>query len=191
MLRVAKEFFHLPETEMLKIYSNDPFKTTRLSTSFNLRTEAVSSWRDYLRLHCYPLEDYVDDWPANPTSFREEAAEYCRNVRALARRLLAAISESLGLERDYMDKALGKHGQHMAINYYPPCPQPELTFGLPGHTDPNAITVLLQDDVAGLQVRRNRKWVAVNPIPHTFIVNIGDQIQVRYLFIYCFFFSKC
>lgn len=105
-------------------------------------------------------------------------AEYCRNVRGLAVRLLEYISESLGLEGDYMNKALGKHGQHMAINYYPTCPQPELTYGLPGHADPNVITVLLQDDVAGLQVLNNGKWVAVKPIPHTFIVNIADQIQV-------------
>lgn len=112
-------------------------------------------------------------------SFREDVAEYCRNARRLALRLLEAISESLGLEKDYIDKALGKHGQHMAINYYPPCPQPDLTYGLPVHADPNVITILLQDDVPGLQVLKNGKWVAVNPIPYTFIINIGDQIQVR------------
>ncbi|KAM1161859.1 hypothetical protein ACFX13_001014 [Malus domestica] len=178
MLSVSKEFFHLPESERLKSFSDDPLKTTRLSTSFNVKTEEVSSWRDYLRLHCYPLEDYMHEWPSNPPSFREGVAGYCRNVRGLAVRLLEAISESLGLEGDYMNKALGKHGQHMAINYYPTCPQPELTYGLPGHADPNVITVLLQDDVAGLQVLNNGKWVAVKPIPHTFIVNLGDQIQV-------------
>lgn len=106
-------------------------------------------------------------------------AEYCTSVRGLVLRLLEAISESLGLERDYIEKALGKQGQHMAMNYYPPCPQPELTYGLPGHTDPNLITFLLQDDVPGLQVLRNGKWIAVNPIPNTFIVNIGDQMQVK------------
>ncbi|XP_050123846.1 protein DMR6-LIKE OXYGENASE 2-like [Malus sylvestris] len=178
MLSVSKEFFHLPESERLKSFSDDPLKTTRLSTSFNVKTEEVSSWRDYLRLHCYPLEDYMHEWPSNPPPFREDVAEYCRNVRRLAVRLLEAISESLGLEGDYMNKALGKHGQHMAINYYPTCPQPELTYGLPGHADPNVITVLLQDDVAGLQVLNNGKWVAVKPTPHTFIVNLGDQIQV-------------
>ncbi|XP_062157441.1 protein DMR6-LIKE OXYGENASE 2-like [Alnus glutinosa] len=178
MLRVSREFFHLPESERLQSYSDDPMKTTRLSTSFNVRTEQVSSWRDYLRLHCHPLEKYMQEWPTNPPSFREDVGEYCRNARGLALRLLEAISESLGLEKDYIDKALGKHGQHMAINYYPPCPQPELTYGLPGHADPNVITVLLQDDVPGLQVLQNGKWVAVNPIPYTFIVNIGDQIQV-------------
>ncbi|GMY09122.1 protein DMR6-LIKE OXYGENASE 2-like [Fagus crenata] len=178
MLHISREFFHLPESERVKNYSDDPMKTMRLSTSFNLRTENVSSWRDYLRLHCHPLEDYIQEWPSNPPSFREVAAEYCTNARGLARRLLEAISESLGLEKEYIDRALGKHGQHMAINYYPPCPQPDLTYGLPGHADPNVITILLQDDVPGLQVLRNGKWVAVNPIPYTFIVNIGDQIQV-------------
>ncbi|VVA40295.1 PREDICTED: DMR6-LIKE OXYGENASE [Prunus dulcis] len=101
MLKVAREFFHLPESERLKCFSEDPLKTTRLSTSFNVKTEEVSSWRDYLRLHCYPLEDYMHEWPSNPPSFREDVAEYCRNVKGLAERLLEAISESLGLEKDY------------------------------------------------------------------------------------------
>ncbi|ESR57951.1 hypothetical protein CICLE_v10023547mg, partial [Citrus x clementina] len=109
---------------------------------------------DYVRLHCYPLEDYMHEWATNPQSF------------------------SLGLERDYPIKALGNHGQHMAINYCPLCPQPELTYGLPCQTDPNVITILLQDDVPGLQVLINGRWVAVNPISRTFTVNIGGQIQV-------------
>ncbi|KAK9275208.1 hypothetical protein L1049_022470 [Liquidambar formosana] len=178
MLRIAREFFRLPESERLKNYSDDPSKTMRLSTSFNVKTEKVANWRDFLRLHCFPLEDYVHQWPTNPPSLREEVSKYSTEARGLVLRLLELISESLGLQRDYIDKALGKHGQHMALNYYPPCPQPELTYGLPGHTDPNLITVLLQDDVPGLQVLRNGKWIAVNPIPNTFIVNIGDQMQV-------------
>ncbi|XP_059634465.1 protein DMR6-LIKE OXYGENASE 2-like [Cornus florida] len=178
VLGVSREFFHMPESERLKNYSDDPLKTTRLSTSFNVKTEKVSNWRDFLRLHCYPIEDYIHEWPSNPPSLREDAAEYCRNVRDLALRLVEGISESLGLKGDYINKALGKHGQHMALNFYPPCPQPELTYGLPGHADPNVITILLQDDVPGLQVLKNGKWLAVNPIPNTFIVNIGDQIQV-------------
>ncbi|XP_058221885.1 protein DMR6-LIKE OXYGENASE 2-like [Rhododendron vialii] len=176
--RIAREFFRLPESERLKNYSDDPSKTTRLSTSFNVKTEKVSNWRDFLRLHCYPLQNYVHDWPTNPPSFRGEVAEYCTSVRGLTLRLLGAISESLGLDRDYVSGQLGSHGQHMAMNYYPPCPEPELTFGIPGHTDPNLITILLQDDVPGLQVLHKGKWVAVNPIPNTFIINIGDQMQV-------------
>lgn len=203
MLHVSREFFHLPESERMKIYSDDPLKATRLSTSFNIKTENVANWRDYLRLQCYPLEDYIHDWPTIPQSFRsyiiysinqtiffiyqwstmyvyfrQDVGEYSRNVRELALKLLQAISESLNLRTNYMNEALGKHGQHMAINFYPPCPQPDLTLGLPAHSDPNAITILLQDDVCGLQVVKDGKWISVKHIPDTFIVNIGDQMQV-------------
>lgn len=106
--------------------------------------------------------------------------------------MLELISESLGLEKDYIKKVLGEQGQHMAVNFYPPCPEPELTYGLPGHTDPNALTILLQDlEVAGLQVLKDDKWVAVNPLPNAFVINIGDRspIYVLTLFMLCIFFK--
>lgn len=108
---------------------------------------------------------------------RQVVGTYATEARALALRLLEAISESLGLERSHMVAAMGRHAQHMAVNYYPPCPQPELTYGLPGHKDPNAITLLLQDGVSGLQVQRGGRWVAVNPVPNALVINIGDQMQ--------------
>ncbi|KAI4346259.1 hypothetical protein L6164_013326 [Bauhinia variegata] len=92
---------------------------------------------------------------------REDVGEYCKKVRKLALELLEAISESLGvvgrrLEKDYTVKALGNNGLHLAINYYPPSPQPELTYGLPSHADHNPITILLQDDMLpSLQVISN------------------------------------
>lgn len=183
MLAVAREFFHQPESERMKYYSADSTKTTRVSTSFNVSADKILNWRDYLRLHCFPVKDFIDEWPENPVSFKEITAEYATSVRALVLRLLEAISESLGLERDHISNRLGTHAQHMAFNYYPPCPEPELTYGLPGHKDPTAITVLLQDQVSGLQVFKDDKWVAVYPIPNTFTVNIGDQVQVRSIYI--------
>lgn len=105
---------------------------------------------------------------------------YCKEVRGLGFRLLGLISLGLGLVEEHMVKALGEQEQHMAINYYPKCPAPDLTYGLQAHTDPNALTVLLQDHtVAGLQIRKDDKWIAVNSEPHSFIINIGDQLQVR------------
>ncbi|KAH9724432.1 protein DOWNY MILDEW RESISTANCE 6 [Citrus sinensis] len=178
VIEVAKEFFNLPVEEKLKLYSDDPSKTMRLSTSFNVNKEKVHNWRDYLRLHCYPLDKYVPEWPSNPSTFKEFVSTYCSEVRGLGYRVLELISESLGLEKDYIKKVLGEQGQHMAVNFYPPCPEPELTYGLPGHTDPNALTILLQDlEVAGLQVLKDDKWVAVNPLPNAFVINIGDQLQ--------------
>ncbi|KAG8391677.1 hypothetical protein BUALT_Bualt01G0212200 [Buddleja alternifolia] len=173
ILRVAHEFFSLSMEEKMKLYSDDPSKTMRLSTSFNVKKETVHNWRDYLRLHCYPLEKYVPEWPSTPSSFN-----YCSEVRQLGFRLQEAISESLGLDKDRIKNVLGEQGQHMAINYYPACPEPELTYGLPAHTDPNALTILLQDlQVAGLQALKDGKWLAIKPHPGAFVVNIGDQLQ--------------
>ncbi|KAL0006500.1 hypothetical protein SO802_014061 [Lithocarpus litseifolius] len=180
-----------PESERMKSYSDEPTKTTRLSTSFNVKTEKVSNWRDFLRLHCCTLEEYVNEWPSNPPSFRcfidmilEEAVrdvpfgiKYGVCVVEVFILMPEVMLSSQLIKRDCIEKALGKQGQHMALNYYPPCPKPELSYGLPGYTDSNLITILLQDDVPGLQVLRNGKWIAVNPIPNTFIVNIGDQMQ--------------
>ncbi|CAL9159581.1 unnamed protein product [Musa hybrid cultivar] len=178
LLVVAREFFHLPPTEKAKLYSDDPTKKVRLSTSSNIRKETIRNWRDYLRIHCYPLEEYVPEWPCDPSSFKEVVSAYCKEVRQLGLRLLEAISLSLGLEEDCLVKALGEQGQHMAINYYPRCPQPQLTYGLPAHTDPNALTILLPDpDVAGLQVLKDGRWIAVDPLAHAFVINIGDQLQ--------------
>lgn len=178
MLEVAQEFFTMPAEYRADLYSEDPSRVVRLSSSFNVTKETVFNWRNYLRLHCYPLEDYIDYWPTKPSAYREVASKYCMEVRAMTLRLLDVISESLGLEPDLLNKALGKHGQHMAINYYPRCPNPELTYGLPSHTDPTALTVLLQDQVSGLQVLNNGNWIAVQPIANSFVVNIGDQLQV-------------
>ncbi|XP_073126463.1 protein DOWNY MILDEW RESISTANCE 6-like [Henckelia pumila] len=178
MVEVAGEFFGLPVEEKMKLYSNDPTKTTRLSTSSNPQKEKIHNWRDYLRLHCYPLQNYANDWPSNPPSFKETVGQYCREVRGLGLRLQEAISEGLGLQKDHINNSLGEQGQHMAINYYPQCPEPELTYGLPAHTDPNTLTILLQEmDVTGLQLLKDGKWLTVRPFPNAFVVNIGDQLQ--------------
>lgn len=133
---------------------------------------------------------WLRKWSFNYSSYvyvryRETVSNYCQEVRELGFRVEEIISESLGLYKGCFKQVMGEQGQHMAVNYYPPCPQPELTYGLPGHTDPNALTILLQDlNVSGLQVLKDGKWLAVKPHPHAFVINIGDQIQV------CFYFFQ-
>lgn len=70
MLEVAEEFFTMPVEDRMEYYSDDPFSKTRLSTSFNVHKDQVFNWRDYLRHHCYPLEDHVHTWPSKPAHYR-------------------------------------------------------------------------------------------------------------------------
>jgi len=110
---------------------------------------------------------------------REAFTEYAKEVGSLVRRLLSLISIGLGLEEDCLLKKLGEHPRQRAqANFYPPCPEPELTMGLNEHTDLNALTVLLQSEVSGLQVNKDGKWISVPCIPNAFVINLADQIEV-------------
>lgn len=115
--------------------------------------------------------------------------EYARELVKICQRLLKVLSTNLGLEEDYLQNAFGgakNIGACLRANFYPKCPQPDLTLGISPHSDPGGITILLADDnVTGLQVRNSGRWVNVNPIPNAFIVNIGDQIQViKYYYLF-------
>ncbi|XP_027090249.1 protein LATERAL BRANCHING OXIDOREDUCTASE 1-like [Coffea arabica] len=66
------------------------------------------------------------------------------------------------------------------VNHYPPCPSPDLALAVGRHNDGVALTILAQDDVGGLEVKRKNdgEWILVKPIPNAYIINIGDIIQV-------------
>lgn len=103
---------------------------------------------------------------------------------------MKVLSLNLGLEEDYLQNAFGGEniGACLRVNFYPKCPQPDLTLGLSSHSDPGGMTLLLPDDhVTGLQVRKDNHWITVKPAPHAFIVNIGDQIQVFSFFPFLLF----
>jgi isopenicillin N synthase-like dioxygenase len=109
---------------------------------------------------------------------------YGEEVLQLARRVMRLLSSGLGLEAGRLHEAFGGAGGErvcMRVNFYPKCPQPELTLGVAAHSDSGGMTMLLVDDhVRGLQVRRaDGQWITVDPVPDAFIVNIGDQIQAR------------
>ncbi|KAK0577689.1 hypothetical protein LWI29_037107 [Acer saccharum] len=76
-----------------------------------------------------------------------------------------------------MDLESSSH-QLLAVNLYPPCPQPELAMGLPPHSDHGLLTILMQNDLQGLQVHHNGSWVSINPLPDSFVVNIGDHMEI-------------
>ncbi|KAJ0082916.1 hypothetical protein Patl1_10085 [Pistacia atlantica] len=69
--------------------------------------------------------------------------------------------------------------QGIRLNYYPPCPQPELAIGINPHSDGGGLTILLQlNEMDGLQIRKNEMWVPVKPLPGAFIINIGDVLEI-------------
>uniref|UniRef100_A0A453CHC5 Fe2OG dioxygenase domain-containing protein n=1 Tax=Aegilops tauschii subsp. strangulata TaxID=200361 RepID=A0A453CHC5_AEGTS len=94
----------------------------------------------------------------------------------------AALAEDLGHDAGGGEPAFpaGCDGTtcFLRLNRYPACPFAPDTFGLVPHTDSDFLTILCQDQVGGLQLMKDSRWVAVKPRSDALIVNIGDLFQV-------------
>jgi isopenicillin N synthase-like dioxygenase len=104
--------------------------------------------------------------------------KYAEATHVLHKQLIEAISESLGLEKNYLQEEIEEGSQVMAVNCYPACPEPEIALGMPPHSDYGSLTILLQSS-EGLQIKDcNNNWVCVPYIEGALIVQLGDQVEV-------------
>lgn len=118
-----------------------------------------------------------------PPVCRAELLEWDEHVMTVGRALMRLLAEGLGADAGSLEEATCLEGRVMVCHYYPPCPEPEMTVGTAEHTDPGVLTVLLQDDVGGLQVKRYLEggesvWVDVKPVPGALVINVGDLMQI-------------
>ncbi|PIA32272.1 hypothetical protein AQUCO_04500102v1 [Aquilegia coerulea] len=181
MQSIWREFFHLP-VELKQEFANSPKTYEGYGSRLGVQKGAVLDWSDYFFLHYRPqsLKNH-NKWPAQPYPCRATTEEYGKQLVNLCGNLMKIFSQNLGLEVSHLQNSFGGEdiGACLRINFYPRCPQPDLTLGLSSHSDPGGMTLLLPDDhVSGLQVRKDNDWITVQPAPDAFIVNIGDQIQV-------------
>nr|ACA81452.1 flavanone 3-hydroxylase [Glycine soja] len=177
MTRLAKEFFALPPDEKLR-FDMSGAKKGGFIVSSHLQGESVQDWREIVIYFSYPKRerDY-SRWPHKPEGWRWVTEEYSEKLMGLAGKLMEVLSEAMGLEKEGLSKACVDMDQKVVVNYYPKCPQPDLTLGLKRHTDPGTITLLLQEQVGGLQATRDngKSWITVQPVEAAFVVNLGDH----------------
>ena len=123
---------------------------------------------------------YRNQWP-DSRQFRAAWLDYFRAVEKLAFRLLELMATGLGLPPGYF---VGYHSiapSNLVANYYPAQDEPpaDNQFRIGEHTDWGSITVLYQDGQPGLQVYgRDERWHLVRPTRGTFVINLGDMLEV-------------
>lgn len=114
--------------------------------------------------------------------YRDIIIEYSKQVMNLGRSIFELLSEALGLSSNYLNDMGCSEGLAVLCHCYPACPEPEVTLGASKHADYDFLTILLQDQIGGLQVLYDQNhWVDVPPVPGALVVNIGDLTQVSIL----------
>ncbi|CAL1397500.1 unnamed protein product [Linum trigynum] len=192
--RMAQEslgFFARPDHEKKRAGPADPFGYGCRNIGFNGDVGEV----EYVLLNTNPGSIAQRSLTINsndPTKFSSAAGGYIEAVKEVACEILDLMAEGLGAtDAEVFSKLIRDVDSDsiLRLNHYPPFllpspssavdhPAAELKVGFGAHTDPQILTVLTSNDVAGLQVHVDGDvWVSVAPDPTAFFVNVGDVLQ--------------
>jgi len=117
-----------------------------------------------------------NQWP-EVAGWRETMQAYYEACTRLSRQLMQAFALSLELDETHFDADLTLPMATLGPLYYPPRPQDEAILSAGAHTDFGCLTLLAQDDVAGLEVQDTQGvWHIVPPRTDALVVNIGDML---------------
>ncbi|KAF3432122.1 hypothetical protein FNV43_RR26861 [Rhamnella rubrinervis] len=172
----AIKAFHEQPTEIkAPFYRREVRNCVRYFSNIDLYHSEAASWRDTLHVM---LGSNPPAAGGLPEICREEVLDWDREVEVLGGKLMGLMSEGLGLSTERLKEYTCLEGKAMVGQYYPNCPQPDLTMGNGSHTDPGVFTVLIQDQTGGLQVKYGGLWVDVKPVRGAIVVNVGDLLQI-------------
>ncbi|NWJ46881.1 MAG: isopenicillin N synthase family oxygenase [Chloroflexi bacterium] len=192
VLTLSRQFFNLPEEEKLAIeMANSPhFRGyTRLGWE---RTRGQRDWREQIDIGderpalprdtglpaWYRLQG-PNQWPQSLPELREVILEYKSAVAGVALRVIRAFSAALGQSETVFDSIFTPDGvQLLKLIRYPGREATDSDQGVGAHKDGGFVTVLLQDVEEGLQVEYEGNWIDAPPIPGTFVINIGEVLEL-------------
>lgn len=189
MLAATKTFFALPVEEKMRSYIGlstchrgyVPVGEEGVETGMPDLKEAFDTALDL------PADDpdYVagnpmlgpNVWP-DVDGFAEAVTAYYQAVLDLGHQLLWAFAVALGEDPDTFTKHATKTPSQLRLVHYPYNPEAEDVLGIGAHTDYECFT-LLKPTAPGLEVLNEAgEWVDVPPVPDTFVVNIGDLLEL-------------
>ncbi len=121
----------------------------------------------------------ANQWPNNLPAFRPVMLAYFAALGAVAERLMSGLAVSLDLPEAFFADFTADPAATLRLLHYPPSrPEEPDEMGAGAHTDFGGLTILLQDDVGGLQVHdpAKKQWIDAPPVKGAYIVNLGDMI---------------
>jgi len=127
-----------------------------------------------------------NQWPdeSKVPGFRDAMEGVMGGMHTLSLTLMGALLEALGLPDTALDSTIGdRPNMQMKIARYPPQRGEDSVsgakYGVGAHTDSGYLSILLQDEVGGLQVRNGEgRWVDAPPLPGALVINFGEMLQL-------------
>ncbi|KAJ7521005.1 hypothetical protein O6H91_19G033700 [Diphasiastrum complanatum] len=118
-------------------------------------------------------------WPHDHDTFSCACEEYGSCFRQLAEQIMNILINVLEVDPGHFEELRKRPLVALHPNHYPICPEPDKTLGLGPHTDPGFFTLLLLDEnVGGLQIEKDGKWIAIRPLKDAITYITGDCIEV-------------
>jgi isopenicillin N synthase-like dioxygenase len=183
----AKRFFALPLAEKQAIAMANSAQFRGYTALGGERTKGRADWREQLDfgvereaiaqrpdLPAWTRLQGPNLWPASLPGLREAVLSWQARTAEVAIRLLQAFALSLEQPADVFAPIYADRPNHrMKIVRYPGRDETGDDQGVGAHKDGGFLTLLLQDQNKGLQVDYGGCWIEADPIPGTFVVNIG------------------
>jgi isopenicillin N synthase-like dioxygenase len=191
MISLAREFFVLPLEQKLTIAMAHGGRAWR--GYFPVDGELTSGRPDRKEGIYFGTELGEDDprvragvplhgmnlYPPLP-GFRETLLTYIDQVTAVGQLLLRGIAVGLGLAPDYfLERYTRDPTVLFRIFNYPPSSAAahDDELGVGEHTDYGLLTLLRQDEIGGLEIWHEDRWLPAPPVPDSFVCNVGDMLE--------------
>ncbi|XP_068661062.1 1-aminocyclopropane-1-carboxylate oxidase homolog 4-like [Aristolochia californica] len=174
-ISAVRAFHELPAVEKKQHYNRTYEGGVFYATNYDLFRAKAATWRDTLGVQTAPVPP---NWERVPAICRTEFMEWGRQMAKLGEVLAQVLCEGLGLQQDRLKEMKCLNASGTLATCYPYCPQPDLTLGVSSHTDPFLLTILMQDEVGGLQAKIGENWIDIKPIHGALVINIGDLLQI-------------
>ncbi|WP_062645421.1 isopenicillin N synthase family dioxygenase [Streptomyces maremycinicus] len=193
LLSAMRAFFALPEAERLAIDNVNSPHFRGYTRTGDERTGGRQDWRDQLDIGAerparapgpdepaYWWLEGPNQWPAGLPALRTAALAWIERLSTVAEKLLHELLASIGAPVDFYDRAFGERAHpHLKLVRYPGSAGDGAGQGVGAHKDYGFLTLLLQDEVGGLQVQRaDGLFHDVPPLPGAFVVNLGELLEV-------------
>ncbi|CAN4114039.1 unnamed protein product [Withania somnifera] len=121
-------------------------------------------------------------WPHGNPDFCNLVKSYANPLVQLDEMVKRMVLENLGL-KDHTDEFLDPNYILLRFTHYKAASsitsgdENNKISGLAGHKDGNFLTIISQNQVNGLQIKKNEEWIDVNIAPNSYAVICGDSFR--------------